>query len=364
MKLHNINFRVIWTIASKDLLDAFKNRNILSLMFTVFMMVGLYRFLPQFESSETAPRLVVFDRGESQWIADWDADPGYDLVTTTSQDELERYVADRDFVILGLTLPEDFDPRLEADDSITLDGYVIHWASEKSVETLRGFFEDNLSIATDKDIHLNLESHTLYTQMESAGYAFLTSLMVLLALSMGGMYIVPHLIFDEKQTRTLDSLMVSPASHLEILIAKVIAGGTIAVLAGLLTFGINAALVTHWWMAVLACLSGALFFVAVGLLVGTVLETRQQMVLWGFLLMFAMLIPALLVTLGSFLKAGILTVLHLTPSVALINLVRAAFANPIPVQPLGINLALLLGWAAALYIIILIILRRKDRSNG
>ena len=364
MKSQNLNFRVISTIASKDLLDAFKNRNILSLMFTVFMMVALYRFLPQFESSETPPRLVVYDRGESQWIARWDANPDYDLVTTTSQDEMESYVADRDFVALGLILPEDFDQRIEAGESITLDGYVIHWASEKSVETLHGFFEEALSTDIDKDIHLDLEGHTLYTQMDSAGYAFLTSLTVLLALSMGGMYIVPHLIFDEKQTRTLDSLMVSPASHLEILAAKVIAGGTIAVIAGLLTFGINAALVTHWWMALLVCLSGALFFVAVGLLVGTVLETRQQMVLWGFLLMFAMLIPALLVTLGSFLKAGILTVLNLTPPVAFINLVRATFTHPIPLPSLGINLALLLGWAAALYIIILVILHRKDRSNG
>jgi hypothetical protein len=88
------------------------------------------------------------------------------------------------------------------------------------------------------------------------------------------------------------------------------------------------------------------------------------MVLWGFLLMFAMLIPALLVTLGSFLKAGILTVLNLTPPVAFINLVRATFTHPIPLPSLGINLALLLGWAAALYIIILVILHRKDRSNG
>ena len=363
MNLHRLNLRIIGTIAAKDLLDAFKNRSILSLMFSVFMMVALYRFLPQFESGETPPRLVVYDQGDSQWIARWDADPSYDLVTTVSMDEMERYVADRDFVVLGLVLPADFDRRIESGERITLDAYVIHWASDDAAASLRSFFEETLSASVNQNLRLDLAGHTLYTRMDSAGFAFLTSLTVLLALSMGGMYIVPHLMFEEKQTRTLDSLMVSPATHLEILTAKVIAGGTIAVLAGLLTFIINAVLVTQWWAAILACLSGALFFTAVGLLVGTVLESKQQMTLWGFLLMFAMLIPALLITLGSFLKADILTLLRLTPSVALINLVRAAFANPIPLRSLGINLALLLGWAAALYIITLTLLRRKDRAN-
>ena len=88
------------------------------------------------------------------------------------------------------------------------------------------------------------------------------------------------------------------------------------------------------------------------------------MMLWGFLLMFVMLIPGLLATLGTFLKAGVLTLLQLTPSVALLKLVRAAFSNPVLLQPLSLNLALLLGWAAVLYIIILVILRRKDRTNG
>ncbi len=364
MKRYGINLRVIGTIASKDLLDAFKNRNILSLMFSVFMMVGLYRFLPEFESGETPPRLVVYDQGNSQWITQWDADTNYDLVATASMGEMERYVADRDFIVLGLVLPEDFDRRIESGESVTLDAYVIHWASDEAAGSIRSYFEGTLGNDLGQDVHLDLEGHTLYTRIDSGGYAFLTSLTVLLALSMGGMYIVPHLIFEEKQTRTLDSLMVSPATQLEILIAKVITGGTIAVLAGLLTFCINAALVTQWWAAILACLSGALFFVAVGLLVGTAMETKQQMTLWGFLLMFAMLIPALLVTLGSFLKAGILTLLRLTPSVTLINLVRAAFTNPVPMQPLVWNSALLLGWVAVLYIIILVILRRKDRANG
>lgn len=364
MSNQRINLRVIGTIASKDLLDAFKNRNILSLMFTVFMMVGLYRFLPQFESDETPPRLVVYDQGDSQWVASWDANPDFDLVSTASEDEMERYVADRDFVALGLALPKNFDRSIENGENVTLDAYVIHWASDDATASLRSYFEETLSAGGNQSFHLDLEVHTLYTRMDSAGYAFLTSLTVLLALSVGGMYIVPHMMFEEKQTRTLDSLMVSPATQFEILTAKVIAGGTIALLAGLLTFLINTALVTQWWAAILACLSGALFFVAVGLLVGTALESKQQMTLWGFLLMFAMLIPALLVTLGSFLKGWIVTLLSLTPSVALINLVRATFTNPVPIQPVGANLALLLGWAVAIYIIILVILRRMDRANG
>jgi len=364
MNTFKVKLRVIGAIASKDLIDAFKNRNILGLLLTVFMIVALYRYLPEFESKENLPRLVVYDRGDSAWIARWDANPDYDLIATESQAEMDRYVSDTDLDMLGLILPQDFDQRIERGGGVTLDGYVIHWASDEAVDSISSFFGNQLSESVKQPVDLDLEGHTLYTQMDSRGYAFMTSLAVLLALSMGGMYIIPHLMFEEKQTRTIDSLMVSPATQVEILISKVLTGGTISILAGVLAFAVNAVLVTQWWMAILACLSGALFFVSVGLLVGIVLENRQQLALWGFLLMFAMIVPGLLVTtLETFLKAEILTILRLTPSLAFINLVRAAFTNPVPIRLVGMNLALLLGWAAVLYLVILFVLRRKDRAN-
>ncbi|NIS80203.1 MAG: ABC transporter permease [Anaerolineales bacterium] len=363
MKTFNERLRVIWAIASKDFLDAFKNRTILSQFLTVLFLVVVYRFLPEFESKDVLPRLAVYDQGRSQWVVRWEGNQDFDLIRAETQESMERYIADKDFAILGLVLPADFDQMVER-GGIMLDGYVVHWAFKRDVDQVVAFFERELSNSVGQTLSISLEGHTVHTQMDSRGYAFLGGVSVVFAAAIGSMLIVPHMMIDEKQTRTIDALMVSPATFTEMMIAKAIAGSIFALLGGAIALVVHAVLVNHWWLAILALVSGSFFFVAVGLLLGSVLDQKQQMTLWGFVLTIFVLLPAFLSLMEGLLIDEVMVILQWAPSVAILNLSRLSFTDQVALPTLGLELVKVLGWALVCHAVIQVVLRKREDHHA
>jgi ABC-2 type transport system permease protein len=352
---------IIWAIGSKDLVDAFKNRTTLGIIISALVFVVAYRFLPQFESMGELPRLALYDRGQSEWVAGWEVQSEFVVMEFASQDETERYVAGVSIPALGLILPENFDQAISNGGAVTLDGYIAHWIPEGDVEETRSFFEGKLS--EDVGQPLTVDITPVYSRSDSRGYPWMAGTAMFFTLTMGGMYVIPHLMLEEKQTRTMDTLLVSPATYAELVAGKALAGGVLTGIGGLIAFAVNSILIQHWWVAILAVGSGTLFVVAAGLLLGSFVESKQQMTLWGFLIMIIMLAPALLSTASRLLSDGVLAALRWTPSLALLNLARSSFSEHVTFQSIGTDLAVVLGWAAVLYTLNIILLRRKEGSH-
>jgi ABC-type Na+ efflux pump permease subunit len=76
-----------------------------------------------------------------------------------------------------------------------------------------------------------------------------------------GVILVPHLMLEEKQNRTLEVLAVSPASAGQIVTAKALAGLFYCYLGGIIALLVNRMLVVHWGLAILTVLLGSLFTV-------------------------------------------------------------------------------------------------------
>ena len=62
------NLRIVWAITSKDLIDALKNKNVISLVVTSLMVVVLYRYLPALIAEDGPPALLLYDAGESEFV--------------------------------------------------------------------------------------------------------------------------------------------------------------------------------------------------------------------------------------------------------------------------------------------------------
>jgi len=349
---------IIWAIGSKDLVDAFKNRTTLGIIVTALVFVVMYRFLPQFESMGELPRLALYDMGQSEWVAGWEVQSEFVVMEFASQDETERYVAGVSIPVLGLVLPENFDQAISSGGAVTLDGTIAHWIPEQDAEETRSFFEGKLS--EDVGQPLTVDLTPVYSRPDSRGYPWMAGTALLFTLAMGGMYVIPHLMLEEKQTRTMDTLLVSPATYAELVAGKALAGGVLTGIAGVIVFVVNSILVQHWWVAILACASGTIFVVAAGLLLGSFVESKQQMTFWGFVIMSIMLLPALLSTASRLLSDGVLAALRWTPSLSLLNLARSSFSEQVSFQSIGLDLAVVLGWAAVLYTLNIVVLRRRE----
>jgi len=361
-------FRIIWAIARKDIVDGIKNKTVLSVLGSVAFTVAMYKFMPYLDRGESLPRLLLYDAGNSALAMQLEESPQLQLYAYDSQEQMERAVTRADNLELGLVFPADLDRRLAAGETVQLDGYAAYWINAAKVEELRQLVEDEISFYVESaslsgaSVEIKTEISRLYPlDPTTPGSGFLVSVAIVLVLTMLGMLIVVHLMIEEKQTQTLDALMVSPASPLQMLLGKAVTGVTYCLIGIVAVYAFNGAYITRWDLALCAAVCGALFTVGLGLLLGTIFESRQQLTLWGFLLMNVLLLPVFLVIMDDVLPSAAIAIMRWVPTSAIAWTVRASFLPRAPAGQMLLRSAYVLAWAAAVYALGAWRIRRLER---
>jgi ABC-2 type transport system permease protein len=195
---------------------------------------------------------------------------------------------------------------------------------------------------------------------ESRG-GFLAAAGAVIVIMMVGMVLIPNLMLEEKKTRTLDALLVSPASSGQIVIAKALAGLFYGLVFIALVFALNSNFIIQWWLALLAVLLCALFSVIMGLILGTLIETHQQLILIANVIMFPLLLPVFLSMMTDLLPAWLIAIMHWLPPVATSDLLLTSFSDQAVLAQSLPRLALLLAVVVALLAWETWLVRRQDR---
>lgn len=353
-------FRIIWAIATKDITDALRNRTTLTVIVSVLFIIVLYQLMPEFENGDLLPRVVLYDQGSSSLVTQLEGRENLDLVEASSQDWMESYIGHRDFVALGLVLPGSFDEIVEANGPVELEGYVIHWAPEENVTELTSFFERELGNLVGRNVVISLKGNTVFTRPDSRGMPFLISIMMVLVLTMIGISLVPNLILEEKVSKTIETLMVSPAKEWQLVAGKALSGAFYCFVALAIAFAFNTALITHWWLAVLVGIIGSFFAVSLGLLLGSAIEIRQQLMLLAWPILIILLVPVFLSLLTEILPGNVLAILAWVPTVALSRAFRVSFTERALLSDFGLELGLVIGVTVLLLAGVVLVIRRKD----
>ncbi|MEJ2733189.1 MAG: ABC transporter permease [Anaerolineae bacterium] len=356
------SLRVIGAITAKDMLDAIKDAKILVVLLSALVVVVLYKTMPSWLDADLPPRLALYDAGNSNLVAQLEQSTEFDLLLMSSQAEMERYVGDQTKVVQGLVLPAGFDQAVESSDPLELDGYVDHWVSDAAADESRSFFEEQLTELTGKPVQIRLESDTVYTH-PYGGQTVMVAFVLVFVLVILGLTLTPNLMIDEKEARTMEALLVSPASAGQVVIAKALAGLFYSLVAAAVVLAVFATTIAHWEVAILAVLSGSLLGVALGLLLGTVISVRQQLILWSSVLMVPLFLPVMLSVILADIQApaSVRTLVDLIPTVALSKVVRLAVAAEAPWTEVGPALALVAGCATLLLVVVAWLVRRSDR---
>jgi ABC-2 type transport system permease protein len=192
----------------------------------------------------------------------------------------------------------------------------------------------------------------------SQGVATINVVIMILVM---GIVLVPSLLFEEKQTKTLQALLVSPASIGQVVAGKALAGAFYILVTAVFIFGISWADVTHWGPAIGFVIGGGVFSVGVGLVLGSFYD-RQQDVVGPMAALVLILVGALLVRLlGIELPGWAESIVSWMPSVALAEVFRAAFVETVPLTHVLTNLGLVLAISLPLYVLVIWRVRRSDR---
>jgi ABC-2 type transport system permease protein len=354
------HLRIVWAIAAKDMVDAIKNKMTISVIVGIGMMMLTGQAFPFLLSLSNISHVVVYDAGRSRLVAELKESDRYRLLTAESREELDEILLSMNTDVLGLSVPADFDQVLDSGGSAELEGYVV-WAARSAAGELKSEMEAYLEERLGQPVSVRVGGNIVYPSAKGGGrIGMIASVLVLVLVCMGG-FIIPYLIFEEKQTHTMEALLVSPASVSQIIAGKALAGLFYCLTAAAVALAFNHAVIVHWGLAILAVLCGALLIIAIGLVIGSLFETAQQMSLWIAFPVAALLLPTMLVMVDTRLPPWLEALVPALPTLALARVFMLSFSGSATLVRALPDLAILIGWALPVYAAVVWIVRRSDR---
>jgi ABC-2 type transport system permease protein len=356
------SLNIIWTITSKDVVDALRNKLIMSMIIGLSLMLIMPKVMglaidPPYTS------VLVFDPGDSLLAAEMQDSPQFRVSRVNSISRLEEAIGSSMSglgVEFGVAIPSDFDQNLEAGEMAELEGYLV-WANRGKADQLKSDFERGFADLMGEPVGINIEGNLVYPPSNSPLFlSILTWTSVIVILSMG-INLVPHLLFEEKQTKTLDALLVSPASPGLVVAGKALAGLFYILVTAGVVFAINWAGVVHWEIAALFAIMSGLFCVALGLVLGSFYE-RQQEIVGLTMVLLLVLVGALFISgMDLEIPAALQAIIPWVPSVALSNILQLSYLKSAPWNQLWQSLGSLVGFSILLYALVIWKVRRSDR---
>jgi len=209
---------------------------------------------------------IVDDGGSAVAVAARDTD-GIEVVSYDDEAELHEALLAND-VDAGLVLPAGFDDALVTGERPVLD-----------------FRVSGSSLATDRAV-LAVTTLDLVREVEGAPPPVavevvevgdgsldlslrLIPLLVVMAIAVGGAFVPAAGLVQEKEARTLDAVLVTPAAMGDVLGSKGLLGVAVALFAGLLTLVLNGIRGPELGAVAIAVAIGGVMMAEVGLIVGS-----------------------------------------------------------------------------------------------
>ncbi len=356
------SLHIVWTIASKDIVDSLRNKLIISLILGMGFMLLMPTLMGlMFVTTETT--VLVYDPGDSRLTVMLDDSDEYQVQRVRSLQEFETVLGSTGSglgVEFGLVFPEGLDQTLDSGGQPQLDGYV-SWGNRSKAAQFKTDLEAGLEGILGHPATVNVEGNLVYPPEGSGLWLLMITVTPVTIILMMGINLVPTLLFEEKQTKTMEALLVSPASIGQVVVGKALAGLFYVLVSAGVVFAINGSGVVHWEVALLFTLGIGLFSVGVGLALGSFFD-RQQDVTGIMMLLLVFFIGALFVDmLDMDMPAIVQAIVPWVPSVGLAKLIQFAFLEQVPWTDVFVNLGSVTGISLLVYALVVWKVRRSDR---
>ena len=310
-----MSWQVLAAITRKDIVDAIRHRYLLTALVTPLFVALIFRFLLPGVNNKNIFTVAVHDPSKSAMVTKLRNTPQVVVVDVPSAEALPSEVENRN-AIGGLIIPSNFDADISTGKQPELTIYVNNTKTsfeqagfrrmvEQLVQSLVKYPEPARVGWVDIDKETNVRVRGMSLEQ------LLLPLLLILTLGMTGALIVPMLLVEEKEKRTLDFLMASPASLKEIIAGKALTGVVYTLLIAAFLLVINRHVIGNWPLTALTIVIGLLFVVAVGILMGGLLNNTMQVNTWASSVLILLLAPSF-PSLG--LPAAVDTVMRIIPT--------------------------------------------------
>lgn len=353
---------LIWTLARKDLVDAFKIKSTLTTIVTSLVMVLIYRYMPLLSSNAETLNVRLYAETESTLTTALASSPALAVYTYPSRERLMAAFTDAEDVELALEIPQSVVEQQQTGGPVTLTGHVMYWINASQRAEITALIEQELGDELKQPVMLDLEGHDVYFDADRFFFVFSPTVALLFVTLMVGISLVPNLMIEEKQNGTLDMLLVSPVSAIQVVAGKALAGVILGLASSAIALFTFRHLILQWGLAVIAALLAIAFMVAVGLLLGGLLNIRAQLQMVSWFVILPLLLPVVLVALRGLVPEGAVAVMSWVPTVLIAYVYRLSLTPN--ASPAHYGVAVAVCAAATLLLLALVVDRvhRQDRA--
>ncbi|HHY33969.1 MAG: ABC transporter permease [Firmicutes bacterium] len=356
-----MNIRAILAIMRKDLADAIRNQFLLAfLALPVGVALLLKLVLPSHSADLQQLTIVAYDPSHSRLVAALREVPNVRMLEVDSGSQLAESVRENG-AAGGLAIPSGFDASVEARKEPELAAYINYEQDEVKRRAFQSLVQEQIMRLTPPpariawvDIGAPAEPQTQVRNYRD----LVLIVIVLLSVVATGMLIIPLLLVEEKERRTLSFLLVSPAGPTDIVVGKALTGLICSLAITGVVLSLNNGWKGNWDITLLALFLGSLFTVPVGLLLGTFFRNVLQLNTWSTIPLVVLLLPSwLFVTRG--LPPILQTLVRLIPTYYVVDTLSLSLAGEASTAKVWGNLAILLVSTAVAFIVAVWALRRR-----
>lgn len=278
-----MHIRSIFAIARKDALDAVLNKATLVMLLTPFFLALLFLLIDVLLSNHTTG-VLVYNPGKSgiEQIVDHESS-GIKVTYVNSPDQVTAAFGpngskkDSPYE-LGLIVPPNFDADLRAGQHPRVTLYINgNNVSNEQSQLLLNALNNYTRGAVNPQPPATITQATINPPSPTANLSQYIGQVYAVAVLLGSLVIgsglVPHLMVEEKEKKTLRMLMASPASFADVIAAKLLVGLFYQLLLTLLAVAIMGGFGGQLPLLLLFILLGSLLSVSTGLLIGSLVNT-------------------------------------------------------------------------------------------
>ena len=223
-------------------------------------------------------------------------------MTFVEKAEVRRFSSEEEIIAqlekgnldMGIILSEDFDSLVQSGESGDLKIYISGSSSlQRRVQSFI-LLQKGVNEISDREEIVNIRTETMGEGNIVPWYYRLLPLVVLIAVMMGGIFIPATSLIDYKQHKTLEALLSAPVTPYEVIIAKLLLGGLISFLMGLMILFLNRSLSLNTLPLMLVLAVVALSASSLGCIIGVISKDMKSVTTLTQSLMLLMYAPAIL----------------------------------------------------------------------
>ncbi len=269
---------------------------------------------------------------------------------------------------LGLSIPVDFEQRLRAGDhpqvNVYFNGAAMNAQQREALQTVITNYARSVA-APNPPLSLATETINPGPPTSALSLSKFYSVLILPFSFSVGLTLMPGLLIEEKEKKTLRWLLVTPAALGDVLLAKVLVVLVYQLALSVLVLALLGGFAGNFPLLLLYTLFGACLALALGLLIGTVFQTASAAGAISGLAILIFILPAIVIPLAPLLANNPLTVLvRALPTYYIADGANNAVQRQGSFGSNLLDVGVILGSAILVFLLTARILRRQVSVTG